>query len=319
MEKAEFRKALNAGLTPPQAVVEAIRTLPRDAPNFSIIVAGLAAYVAASPASVPTVAGRPHMYRGDMEFIDQSVIRTLSTIAVVVTLTYCHRRSRAFVSADPDNSYVENVLIMMGFVEKETSRPASEVVETLNRLWVLYLDHEMTNSTAALLHIASTLADPLSCCIGFVASANGPLHGGAVELAYQQFKEVGTPVNVPRFIREVKAKKMRLLGYGHRIYKTLDPRVRYVWSMLQDLEREGRSNDPLLRVALEIDRVASADQYFMSRNLKANADLYGCFVYTALGFEQDIISGMMLLSRMPGVMAHWREATSLPPKLWRPQ
>ncbi|KAL8703982.1 MAG: hypothetical protein Q9201_002852 [Fulgogasparrea decipioides] len=280
-EKIGFRKALNAGLSPPETVLNAINVLPRDAPNVSIVIAGLAAYTAANPTFIPTVAGNPHMYQGNMKLIDQSIIHTLSTMAVVIALTYCHKRNHAFTSADPNKPFIENVLTMMGFVEETTSLPSPRVIMTLDRLWVLYLDHEMTNSTAALLHIASTLADPISCCIGLVASANGPLHGGAIDLAYKKFEQLGTRASVPKLIKEVKQKKTRLFGYGHRIYKTVDPRAKYIRAMLNEFEEESRNNT-LLGIAIEIDRIASTDQYFTSRNLKANADLYGCFVYTAL-------------------------------------
>lgn len=221
------------------------------------------------------------MYQGNMKVIDEGVLRTLSTMAVVVALMYCHQRGHSFTPADPSKPFIENVLLMMGFVEKQTGLPSPKAVETLDRLWILYLDHEMTNSTAALLHVASTLADPISCCIGLVASANGPLHGGAIDLAYKKFQSLGTADNVPSLIEDVKAKKCRLFGYGHRIYKTVDPRAKYIRKMLDELADDSKEN-ALLGIAMEIDRIASTDKYFTSRNLKANADLYGCFVYTAL-------------------------------------
>ena len=217
---------------------------------------------------------------------------------------------------------------MMGVVEEGSGLPSQKVVDCLERLWILYLDHEMTNSTTAFLHVASTLADPISCCTAYVASGNGPLHAGAVDLAYGNLQRLGTPEGVPGLIADVKAKKYRLYGYGHRIYKTVDPRIKFIKTMLDELS-EGKNDNPLLAVALEIDRIASTDEYFTSRNLKANADLYGCFVYTALyvelgladddywhdladnspcrGFEPDIITALMMLSRIPGTLAHWRE------------
>lgn len=170
---------------------------------------------------------------------------------------------------------------MMGFVEEDSQLPSPKVIDCLERLWVLYLDHEMTNSTTAFLHVASTLADPISCCTAYVASGNGPLHAGAVDLAYKNLQRLGTPDGVPTLIADVKAKKYRLFGYGHRIYKTVDPRTKFIRAMLDELS-ERENDNPLLAVALEIDRTASKDEYFTSRNLKANADLYGCFVYTAL-------------------------------------
>lgn len=221
------------------------------------------------------------MYRGDLELIDKALVRTISSMAVLVALLYCRQRNRAFTPPDPQGSFIFNVLLMMGFVDDGTKSPKPAVVESLERLWVLYCDHEMTNSTAAFLHVASTLADPISCCSAFLVSANGPLHGGAIDLAYKAFVKLGTPENVPAMIADVKSKKYRLFGYGHRIYKTVDPRAKFIKTMLDEYTGMSQQNS-LLAVALEIDKIASTDSYFTSRNLKANADLYGCFVYTAL-------------------------------------
>ena len=246
-----------------------------------MVLAGLAAYAASDPSTVPTAADNPNLYQGKMEVVDKAIIRTISSMAVVVALVYCRQHNRNFTPPDPNGSFISNLLVMMGFVEESSKMPSAKAVGCLERLWVLYCDHEMTNSTAAFLHVASTLADPISCCTAYTASGNGPLHGGAIDLAYKTFVRLGIPENVPGLIADVKAKKCRLFGYGHRIYKTVDPRIKFVWEMLEELSDETRDN-PLLAVALEIDNVASKDSYFTSRNLKANVDLYGCFVYTAL-------------------------------------
>ena len=216
-----------------------------------------------------------------MEVVDRALIGTISSMAAIVALIYCRQQGRELSPPDPSLSFISNVLLMMGFVEENSKRPSLKVVEHLERLWVLYCDHEMTNSTAAFLHVASTLADPMSCCTAYVASANGPLHGGAIDLAYKAFIRLGTPERVPGLIADVKAKRYRLFGYGHRIYKTVDPRAKFIRIMLDQLSEEVKENS-LLAVALEIDKIASEDTYFTTRNLKANADLYGCFVYTAL-------------------------------------
>lgn len=171
---------------------------------------------------------------------------------------------------------------MMGFVKAETEKPDAKVIKCLERLWILYADHELSNSTAAFLHASSTLTDPISCILASAVSGFGPLHGGAMDIAQKTFERVGALENVPALIADVKAKKLRLSGYGHRIYKTTDPRSRLLRSMLNDELSEEVERIPLLAVALEIDRVASTDPYFTSRNLKANADLYGNFIYAAL-------------------------------------
>lgn len=150
-------------------------------------------------------------------------------------------------------------------------------------------------------------------------STYGPLHGGAIDIAYKAFEDLKCPENVPTLIADVKAKKQRLFGYGHRIYKTVDPRTKFIQSLIDNYREDVKSN-LLLQVAMEIDRVVKEDPYFTSRKLKANVDLYGCFLYTALGFETDIIIAMTSLSRAPGVLAHWRESMlEKPALLWRPQ
>lgn len=246
-----------------------------------MILAGLAAYAACYPSSVPTAANNSNLYQGNMEVVDQAIIRTISSMSVLVALVYCHQHGRNFTPPDPNGSLISNVLLMMGFVEEGSKMPSTRVIQCLERLWVLYCDHGMTNSTAAFLHVASTLADPISCCSAYVASGNGPLHAGAIDLAYKAFEHLKTPDRVPGLIADVKAKKCRLFGYGHRIYKTVDPRNKFIKVLLDELSDRTTDNS-LLAVALEIDKTASQDAYFTSRNLKANADLYGCFVYTAL-------------------------------------
>lgn len=246
-----------------------------------MVLAGLAACAASDPSSIPTAAGDATLYPGKAEVVDKAIIRTISSMAALIALVYCHQRDRLLTTPIPEMPFIDNVLIMMGFVEDQTGIPNPKVTECLERLWVLYCDHEMTNSTAAFLHVASTLTDPISCCTAFIASGNGPLHAGAIDLAYKAFARLGTPDKVPAMISDVKAKKYRLFGYGHRIYKTVDPRAKFIKAMLDDFADETTHN-PLFAVAMEIDKIASQDHYFTSRNLKANADLYGCFVYTAL-------------------------------------
>lgn len=246
-----------------------------------MVLAGLAAYAASAPGSIPTTAGNAYMYQGNLEVIDHAIVRTISSMAVIVALVYCHQHGEDFSPPDPNRSFISNLLLMMGFEKKHTKVPISRVIACMERLWILYSDHEMSNSTSAFLHVASTLADPISCCTAYVASGNGPLHAGAIDLAYKTFARLETPERVPALIAQVKAKKSRLFGYGHRIYKTVDPRSILIKKMLKELQEESK-DEPLLAVAMEIDRIASNDDYFTSRKLKVNADLYGCFVYTAL-------------------------------------
>ena len=314
-EKMTFRRALAKGMEAPQNVLNVIRAFPKDSLTFPMILAGLSAYAGVDPGTEKTHHEGRAYYLGNMKEVDAAIIRTLSALATVIAITYCHKRGREFTPADPNGSFVANTLLMMGFTKDGKADP--EVEACFERLWILYADHEMTNSTAAVLHAASTLTDPISSLVSGIVSAYGPLHGGAIDLAYKGFEEVGTVDNVSQLITDVKGKKQRLFGYGHRIYKTVDPRSKFIREMIAEKQELVDSN-PLLRIAFEIDRIANEDPYFTSRNLKANADLYGCFLYTALGFETDIIIAMACLSRTPGAMAHWRESMQQGPMLWRP-
>lgn len=318
-QKMTLRSKLASHMKAPQSVKDAIKAFPRDGLTHPMLLAGIAAFTSLDEGTQAVHKSSKPAYLGKMEETDDAIIRTLAALATTVALVYCHRRGREFTPAKTDESYIGNILLMMGLVQDEGSdSPNRKLEHCLERLWVLNADHGMTNSTAVFLTAASTLQDPLSCTIAAVASAYGPLHGGAVEMAYKEFERVGSVDKVPDLIADVKAKKLRLFGYGHRIYKVKDPRGKLVRQLIEEYKDDVYRNS-FLRVAMEIDRIAEEDHYFTSRNLKANADLYGCFLYTALGLETDIILALSCLSRSPGVMAHWRESMSQQAVLWRPQ
>ena len=142
--------------------------------------------------------------------VDAAIVRTLAALGTTVALVYCHKRDRNSTPANPDESYIGNVPNMMGLVQTGTSQPNRKLEHCLERLWILNADHGMTNSTAVFLTASSTLIDPLSCLSAALASAYGPLHGGAVEMAYKEFEKIGSVQNVANRIADVKAKKIRL-------------------------------------------------------------------------------------------------------------
>lgn len=249
-----------------------------------MMIAALSAFLAADEVASGVRHQHKAVFREEgLKVADQAILRTIGYYSATIGLVYCHRRGRAFTRPRSDGSIVGNLLLMMGMHDAASSTPTPDpkIEACLSKLWILYADHEMTCSTASVLHAASTLTDPTSCVMSGIISGYGPLHGGAIELAYEALEKIGHPRNVPIFIEMIKKKKARLFGYGHRIYKTRDPRLALIEELIEE-NREAVAADPLLKVAFAIDQVANEDDYFVSRNLKANADLLGCFLYSAL-------------------------------------
>ncbi|KAI1414018.1 putative citrate synthase [Hypoxylon sp. FL1857] len=310
-QKDQVRQTMARAMNPPQSVKDVISSFPRDAETFPMILAGMSAFAANDSVICKTRHQQSAMFHGHLAVADEALARTIAYLATTISLIYCHKNEKQWNAPEADRSLLGNLLLMMGITDPQ-------VEKCLAKLWILYADHEMTNSTAAVLHAGSTLIDPVSAVTAGIICGYGPLHGGAIDLAYEAFRQIGTPERVPPFIERIKAKGGRLFGYGHRVYKTRDPRVSLIEELLEE-HRDAVNANPLLRVAMAIDKYANQDAYFIERGLKANADLMGCFLYTAMGFDTDMIIAITILSRTPGALAHWRESLTQPVKLWRPQ
>ena len=245
-----------------------------------MLTAGLSALQASQPETIPAYAAK-NIYLGNLAYVDKAIVSMLTNIAVISAIVYCHHLGRPFSNPQPQLSYIENFLYMTGHVDAGTGLPNPKYVSCLERLWTLVADHEMTCSTAALLHTASSLSDAVACQISAIEASSGILHGGAIEIAYKNIISVGDVSNVGQKITDVKAGKERLYGYGHRLYKTVDPRSIFIRQILEELSEE-TAIDPVLSVAMELDRIASTDDYFIKRKLKANADFFASFVYKAM-------------------------------------
>lgn len=219
------------------------------------------------------------LYQGNPENVNQAILRTVSIYAVVLGLVNCHRKGIQFTPASVENTYYENLFIMAGLVDKSTSRPDPVKLSCFRRFAMLNADHGMALTVFSALVTASSLTDPVSCLISSLTAAYGPLHFGATESAQLNLKQIKSPQNVPAFIEEVKQGKRKLFGYGHRSYKGIDPRVRFIKSILKDINV---STNPLFKIAESIEQVASSDEYFRTRGLYPNADFYGNFVFTGM-------------------------------------
>ena len=252
-----------------------------EAPYYTLIMAILSAFLAEQPDTIPAVAGR-NLYHNNSAATDEGCIRTLAAFYVAVALAYCHRVGRAFSPHVYEGKpMIVNLLRMMGEINRETQEPEELTLRVLDQMWIQGCDHEINNSTSALLHAASSLSDPLSCVITAVSSGYGPLHFGAAESVYALIQDIGTPDRVAAVIDKCKTTGQRVPGVGHRMYKSWDPRTVHMKGLLRLLEANGRK-DPLLDVALEMERQVKEDVYFNSRKLAVNLDAYWQFGLTAL-------------------------------------
>ncbi|KAL1634247.1 hypothetical protein SLS58_010752 [Diplodia intermedia] len=315
-EKQALQDKLNAVPLLDDHVFNVIRAMPSNGSPFGMIIAGLMAVQSSQMDLIPAHAAK-NLYLGNAELVDEQVIRAMQSLSQITAAAYCHQTGRAFTPPRKDLSFVENFLLMMGHVEAGTGLPNPRYVSYFERLWLLIADHEMTCSTAAMLQTASALPDAFSCLVSATSALYGPLHGGAIEVAYKNIAEIGSVENIPAKMARVKAGKERLYGYGHRVYRVPDPRYKHIKEVLEELTAE-IEGDPLLKVAFEVDRIAREDEYFTSRKLNPNADLFAALAYNAMGFEPEWILPISLMSRSQGLLAHWKEAMSGTARIWRP-
>lgn len=219
------------------------------------------------------------VYQENLERADEAILQAIASYAVVFAIVRCHRLGIEWQPPSTDRTYYENLFAMSGLTDPTTEQPDRIRLSSFRRFAMLNADHGMALSVFSALVTASSLTDPISCLISAVGAAHGPLHFGATESAQRALREIGTPKNVPAFLEEVKSGKRKLFGYGHRAYKGVDPRVRPIRMILEDLR--GVDN-PLLKIAEAIEAAAVADEYFVSRRLHPNADFYGNFVFTGM-------------------------------------
>ncbi|KAJ8119546.1 hypothetical protein ONZ43_g3524 [Nemania bipapillata] len=279
-EKEKFQQKLNSVPLPDGSVFQVIRSFPKNGSIIGMMIAGLSALQSCDMDAIPAHAAQ-NLYMGFPERVDEQIIRVMSSLSAITAAAYCHHMDIPFTPPRADFSYIENFLLMVGLVDKQTGLPSPRYVNVLERLWAVVADHEMTCSTAALLHTASALPDVISCVTSAYCALYGPLHGGAIEVAYKQIQEIGTVDDVAAKLERVRSGKERLYGYGHRVYRVTDPRFNFIRDILDELSEEV-AQDPLLRVAFELDRQASQDEYFTSRKLRPNADFFAALAYKAL-------------------------------------
>jgi len=234
--------------------------------------------------------------------------RLIAKVPTLAAYAYRHRMGLPYVYPDNDLSYSGNFLSMMFKMAELKYQPNKDIERALDVLFILHADHEQNCSTSAMRSIGSSQVDPYSAAAGAAAALYGPLHGGANEAVLRMLDEIGSLANVPAFIKDVKEGKgeKRLMGFGHRVYKNYDPRAKIIKKMADQVFAMTARN-PKLDIALELERIALQDDYFVKRKLYPNVDFYSGLIYQALKFPTDMFPVLFAIPRMSGWLAQWQE------------
>jgi citrate synthase len=249
----------------------------------------------------------------------RQIVRLIAKIPTLAAFAYRHARGLPYAYPDNELSYAGNFLNMMWKSTELRFQPDPVLEHALDVLFTLHADHEQNCSTNAMRAVASSQVDPYSAAAAAVAALYGPLHGGANEQVLRMLNEIGSVDRVPAYIERVKQGEMRLMGFGHRVYKNYDPRARIIKQVADDVFKVTGLN-PLLEIAVELERIALEDDFFVGRRLYPNVDFYSGIIYEAMGFPVEMFPVLFAIGRMPGWLAQWEEGLNDPEqKIARPR
>ena len=247
--------------------------------------------------------------------------RLISKIPTLAAMCFRYSRGLPFVYPRNDLSYTANFMHMMFSTPCEEYKPNPVLVRALDRIFILHADHEQNASTSTVRLAGSSGANPFACIAAGIACLWGPAHGGANEAVLKMLDEIGDVSRVPEFMEGVKAKKYRLMGFGHRVYKNMDPRAKIMKQTCDEVLNElGLQNSPKFKLAMELEKIALSDPYFIEKKLYPNVDFYSGIVLSALGIPVSMFTVIFALARTVGWISHWHEMISEPTqKIGRPR
>jgi citrate synthase len=255
----------------------------------------------------------------DAEVRRLQVIRLIAKMPTLAAFSYRHSLGMPYAYPDNDLSYAGNFLNMLFKATEVKYKPNPVLERAIDALFILHADHEQNCSTNAVRSVGSSRVDPYCAVAAGVAALYGPLHGGANEAVLRMLQQIGSVQRVPEFVRAVKAGEGKLMGFGHRVYKSYDPRAKLIKRLADEVFSVTRPN-PLLPVALELERIALADDYFVTRKLYPNVDFYSGLIYQAMGFPVDVFPVLFAIPRTSGWLAQWLELIADPEqKIARPR
>jgi citrate synthase len=262
--------------------------------------------------------------RLDMENPEHRMLAAKRMIAKMPTIAAaCYRHHMGRPTAYPNNSldFSSRFLDMMFSVPSEKYEVSSLAARVIDLLFILHADHEQNASTSTVRLVGSTGANPYACVAAGISALWGPAHGGANEAVLSMLGEIGDISNVPRFIKRAKDKSdpFRLMGFGHRVYKNYDPRATIIRAACYEVLEEIGVDDPMMELAMELERIALEDEYFIEKKLYPNVDFYSGIIYKALGIPISMFTVMFAIARTVGWVAQWLEQSKEPTKIGRPR
>ena len=313
-EAAEFDNRIRRHTLLHEDLKQFYHSFPQSAHPMSVLTAGVSLLSTFYQDSL-----NPH----DPKQVELSTIRLLAKLPVLTAYTYKNSQGQALMYPDNSLGLVENFLRLTfgNMAEKYIQNPV--ITRALDTLLVLHADHEQNCSTSTVRLVGSSNANLFASVSAGINALSGPLHGGANEAVLEMLQYIHeSGESVQRYVERVKNKEdgIRLMGFGHRVYKSFDPRARIVKQIADEVLSELGVNDPLLGIAKELEAAALADEYFVARKLYPNVDFYTGVIYKAMGFPPQMYSALFAMGRLPGWIAHWREMMTDPAtKIGRPQ
>jgi citrate synthase len=260
---------------------------------------------------VSTVAGLSTFYPEAKDIDDPSnrhmqIIRLIAKFPTLAAFAYRHSIGMRYAYPDNDLSFSGNFLSMMWKTTELKYEPDPILEKAMDTLLILHADHEQNCSTTTMRAISSADADPYSAAAGAAAALYGPKHGGANEAVLRMLEEIGSVDQVPEYVKMAKDGNFRLMGFGHRVYKNYDPRAKVIQGLAHEVF-EVTGKNPLLDIAVELEKTALEDEYFVERRLYPNVDFYSGIIYQAMGFPTSMFPVLFAMGRIPGWLAHWQE------------
>ncbi len=312
-QKAEFVKSIRYHTMVHEQIHHFFNGFPRHAHPMSIMVGVVGALSA--------------FYHDNLKIESEdhrkiAALRLIAKMPTIAAMCYKYSIGQPFMYPRNDLSFSSNFLYMMFATPCETYVPSPVISEAMDKIFLLHADHEQNASTSTVRLAGSTGANPYACISSGITALWGPAHGGANEAVLKMLIEIGDEKNIDKYIKKAKDKDdpFRLMGFGHRVYKNFDPRAKVLREASQKVLAElGMENDPLLKIAMKLEKIALEDEYFIARSLYPNVDFYSGIILKAIGIPVNLFTVIFATGRTPGWVAHWNEMISNPFKIGRPR